>query len=181
MGNSKSTEALLKSIADASVAGDTNKVIELSKALTDSRKSEAKADHDKAVALETKYAGEREKLAGELAEHMQKHIDGLDAKQRIGVDVHSLSFHLRGMMLNDAETTTPGCVLNPHVKARKASTGGGGGAKQRGDCLGTGMTMAQLVDAYGTAEQKLTFNASTDRNVRWNMAKAMAKIHSTKA
>lgn len=59
---------------------------------------------------------------------------------------------------------------------RAAATGQhGGGGGQRGNAHGSGMSMVELVEQFGTAEQKATFAASSDRNVRWNISKAANK------
>lgn len=76
-----------------------------------------------------------------------------------------------------AEPIYAAVITSGVAKVKASGGGGGGGGGQRGDCMGTHMTMQELVDKYGTPEQKSSFAASTDKNVRYGIAKACAKLH----
>lgn len=161
-------DKLMEQLNAASVAGDVDKVVEISTAI-----KKAKAEADKANAEQ--YAAAKAECADWLAAGIANLVNEAAGKFDIGCSIKQLKFTAAGFMGSDGvEQTNDSVAINPKRGGGSGSTGNGGGG-QRGNVMGTGLTMQQIVDEHGTAEEQASYAATDDKNARYSLVRKIVK------
>lgn len=151
---------------------DTKAIVSLSREIDSIQREADKAEVDKA---QKAFAVLNAHVNGELIKVIKPIIaDG--GIQKLHGDVCTLRFSVA--FSAETEPVFSTVISSGAAKAPKSGSGGGGGGGQRGNWGGLGIgSGADIVARYGTNEQKASYEASTDKNVRYGFERACAKQH----
>ena len=143
---------IMTQIAAAGAGGDLSEVIRLGNILRKQKAEIEKAETDKLQKEAEELAGARESLATKI----HKAVRGVVSEQELNA-VKAQGFTYK---LDTDEVKYKAVALSvPTIKSKRSGGGGGTGISTKDE---TGMNLSELIEAYGTPEQKADIQNAYD-------------------
>ena len=149
---------LMAKIGEASVKGDITEVIRLSNLMKKHQSEIEDAEIARQQAEADALAGERSKLAEDVWKYVQRMPNIKDKLASVKAEGFTFKLDKDDLQYKSVALTVPA------IKTKSKKTFGGGGSTGSLKAS-TGMSRSQLVETYGTAEEKAKIKEAMDKTV----------------